>query len=144
VLLDRAAALDALPKELIDLIRKIKDVRNGAMHNAHQNIDDLKCQLELIQAFTKYTQPYKDVLGLSLTPEAAKKLSDLESVIISKLEARLENRIATAKGSMGCTPKVEKAARAQKPVEGEFEFVGPNGLSRLRKQELLLCWFNGC
>jgi hypothetical protein len=125
VLLERAAALDALPKELIDLIRKIKDVRNGVMHNAHQDIDDLKCQLELIQAFTKHAQSYKDVLDLNLTAEAAKKLSNLEPVIISKLEARLENRIAAAKAAWVALPKADKAARAQKPVEGEFEFVGP-------------------
>jgi hypothetical protein len=125
VLLGRAAALDALPKELIDIIDKIKNVRNGVMHNAHQEIDDLKSQLELIQAFTKHAQPYKDVLSLTLTAETTKKLTDLEPVIISKLEARLENRIASAKAGWIALSKANKAARAQRPVEGEYEFVGP-------------------
>lgn len=127
VLLGRAEALEVLAQQHIELIARVKGVRNGIMHNAHQDIDDLRCQLELIQTFSDHAQAYKDTLGLELDPEKAKRFAQLNAQIVTMIEERLENRIAEAKATWAALSKAEQDARKATPVlDGdEFEIVGP-------------------
>jgi hypothetical protein len=117
ILLSRSKALKSINHDAIDLIAKIKDVRNGIMHDPDYTYDIWEAHARLLELFAKHSELFKEHLSLTTAADDVSNLSGVLSYIERKIANRLENKITRSRTYFFGLSKPEKTAALDLGIE---------------------------
>lgn len=114
VLLDRAKALDCLDAKVIDIIARIKNYRNGVMHDPEYQFDELEAHARLLELVTSHSDLFSKYLQIEVSAEDLAMMKKVLGKVEKSISDRLINKIIKSRDHFRSLSKEEKAAQLER------------------------------